>query len=153
MLHPAGRYASGVLCIMFLHGALCFHIQHCTPLLKINDALEYPSLLGCDAVPLRIYRRFKDRCAFKTAKATRPPTRCHIPNEQNLRQYRLQNLVSRKLCSYITSRVHGIGEQPFLHAFAWNNSVPIDGFPPNQILQDFLNICPENRTIVKNRQE
>jgi hypothetical protein len=130
---------------MFLHGALCFHIQHCTPLLKINDDLP-----GCDPVPPRTYQRFEDRCTFKTAKTTGPPTRCHILNEQNLWQYRLQNLVSRKLCSYITNRVCGIDEQPLLHAFAWNNSVPMDGFSLNQILQDFSEICPENRTLVTN---
>ena len=67
-----GDMASGVLCITFLHGALCFHIQHCTPLLKINDALEHPSLLGCDAVPLRTYRSFENRCAFKNPQNYSP---------------------------------------------------------------------------------
>jgi hypothetical protein len=80
-----------------LHGALCFHSQNCMPLLKIKDALEHPSLLGCDTVSLLTYRRFENRNAFKTSKTTRPSSRCHILNEQTLQQYRLQNLVSSKL--------------------------------------------------------
>jgi len=128
---------------MFVHGALCFHIQHWMLLLKTNGALEHPSLLGCNAVPIRTYRRFEDRCVFKTPKTTWQPTLCHILNEQKLQQYGLKNLVSRKLRSYMTNRVHGIGEQLLLDAFAWNNLVPMDEFSPSQIFLYFSKICPE----------